>query len=336
MLAEAREAPQVVANQLPANAAFCAEFARRLARRPPRLVATCARGSSDHAATYAKYLIETLLGLPVMSAAPSVGSLYAARVDLRDTLFVVLSQSGASPDLVANAHWARRNGAQVLAVVNATDSPLAAAADAVLALRAGPECSVAATKSWIASLSALLQLVAAVAGARALEAALQALPAHLERALALDWDSALPVLAGVEDLLVVGRGYGFALAGEAALKLKETAGLHAEAFSGAELEHGPLALVQEGFPVLVFTQADATLATLRQLIEKLRARGVRVVVAESGPPAPGRLPVVPGMHALTAPIALAQRFYVLAHSIALARGRDPDRPPLLSKVTATR
>lgn len=336
MARETRQGPAVVARQLEANRTVCERLAARSAASPPRLLATCARGSSDHAATYAKYLIETTLGVPVMSAAPSVGSVYGRAMALDGSLFVVISQSGKSPDLVANARWAKRNGAFVVAAVNEVDSPVAEAADEVLPLHAGPEASVAATKSYIASLSAIAQLAAHLSGHEPLREALSALPEQLELAAELDWDEAIAPLAGTEDLLVVGRGLSFGIAQEAALKFKETASIHAEGFSAAELMHGPLALVREGYPVLAFSQSDETREPVRQLIETLRQKRAQVFAAEEGASARFRLPVVAGMHPATAPIAMIQSFYGLANKVALARGFDPDHPPHLKKVTETR
>ena len=335
MAAETRQAPEVVARQLAANTEICERLAVRFASAPPRPVATCARGSSDHAATYAKYLIETAFGVPVMSAAPSVGSVYGARLALEQSLFLVVSQSGKSPDLVANAIWAKANGAFVVALVNVEDSPVAAVADAVLPLRAGPEESVAATKSYIAALAAIAQMTAHLSGDSRLQAALQALPGQLEASLALDWDRAVAPLAAAGDLLVIGRGLSFGIAQEAALKFKETASIHAESFSAAEVMHGPLALVGEGFPLLAFSQNDETRKSVQELVAVLRRKGAKVFAAEDGPPAPERLPLVPDMHPATAPIAMVQSFYCLANAIALARGLDPDHPPHLKKVTET-
>ena len=336
MAREARQAPEAVSRLLRANAPLCESLAARFAQAPPPLVATCARGSSDHAATYAKYLIETSLGLPVLSAAPSVGSVYGRRMALQDSLFLVISQSGESPDLVANVGWAKDNGAFVIALVNRTESPVAAAADAVLPLHAGSEESIAATKSYIAALVAVAQLAAYLAGLTPLQRALEALPEQLERACGLDWDEAVASIARADDLLVVGRGFGLGIAQEAALKLKETAGIHAEGFSAAELMHGPLALIRKDFPCLVFSQSDETREAVGQLAATLREKGAEVFVAEEGEAAPGRLPVVPGLHPATAPIAMIQSFYGLANAVALARGFDPDRPPHLKKVTETR
>ncbi len=336
MVREAFQAPEAVSRLLRANSALCESLTERFASARPRLVATCARGSSDHAATYAKYLIETSLGLPVLSAAPSVGSVYGRRMALQESLFLVISQSGESPDLVANAGWAKENGAFVVALVNRTDSPVAVAADAVLPLHAGPEESIAATKSYIASLAAIAQLVAQLAGLAPLRRALEDLPEQLERASGLDWGAAVAAIAASDDLLVVGRGLGLGIAQEAALKLKETAGIHAEGFSAAELMHGPLALIREDYPCLVFSQADETREAVQRLAATLRKKGAEVFVAEAGKATPGRLPVLPGLHPAMAPIAMIQSFYGLANQVSLARGLDPDRPPHLKKVTETR
>ncbi len=249
---------------------------------------------------------------------------------------MIISQSGQSPDLVANAHWAKQNGAFVIALLNVADSPVGDAADEVLPLHAGPETSVAATKSYITALSAIAQLTSHLSGDKQLQEALGPLAAQLEQAAGLDWDQAVAPLAGAHDILVVRRGLGFGIAQEAALKFKETASIHAEAFSAAELMHGPLALVRKGYPVLAFSQADETRESLRQLVETLRGKGAMAFIAEAGAPAPLRLPVVPGMHPATAPIAMVQSFYGLANKVALARGFDPDHPPHLTKVTETR
>src|SRR5579863_3958536 len=206
MYGEAAQAPAVVRAQLAANAERIARLAARLRESPPRAVVTCARGSSDHAATFARYLIETHLGVLTSSAAPSVSSVYHAAADLAGTLLLAISQSGASPDLLAVAQRARRAGARILTLVNAPDSPLAALADERLPLHAAPERSIAASKSFLASLSAVVQLVASWAEDRELETALAAAPQLLQRAWALDWSAALPQLRASSSLYVVGRG----------------------------------------------------------------------------------------------------------------------------------
>jgi len=336
MARETRQAPQVVAYQLGANRETCVALGEQLRAAPPRFVVTCARGSSDHAATFAKYLIESHLGLMTASAAPSVSSVYKIRPKLDQALFFTISQSGKSPDLLAQARAARESGARVVALVNDAESPLAKLSHICLPLHAGSERSVAATKSFIASVSALLQLVAHWSGDDALLAALTQLPQQLTDSIGLDWGAAVEGLASANNFLVVGRGLGFGIAQEAALKFKETSELHAEAFSAAELMHGPLALVGRGFPVLVFRQQDATRSGIRELVGRLRAIGAQVWVAEEGAPEPGRLPIVPGVHPACSPLLMIQSFYGLANRVALARGLDPDQPRHLRKITETR
>jgi glucosamine--fructose-6-phosphate aminotransferase (isomerizing) len=335
MFAEAGEAAAVVARQLAGNDAVVRALAERLRARPPRFVVTCARGSSDHAATYAKYAIETQLGLVTASASPSVESVYAIPQHVRDALFVVISQSGQSPDLVRNAEAARAAGAHVVALVNVEDSPLAAVADTVIPLRAGAERSVAATKSYLGALAAILHLVAHWKNDPALLGALRATPAALRDAFALDWTPLVTGLRGARDLFVLGRGFGFGAAQEAALKFKETCGLHAEAFSTAEVKHGPMALVGAGFPVLLFAQDDGTLDGALSRAREFRDRGAQVGTAAPGDRHADALPIVAAAHPLCAPLLAVQSFYRAVNALALARGHDPDLPLYLHKVTET-
>jgi glucosamine--fructose-6-phosphate aminotransferase (isomerizing) len=335
MYQEAHAAADVIAHQLDANAGLLAELGERLRARPPRCIVTCARGSSDHAAAYAKYVFETRLGVVTASASPSVSSIYDAPLNLQDTLFVAISQSGKSPDLLRSAEAARAAGAQVLALVNVEDSPLARMADTVVPLRAGPERSVAATKSYLATLSAVLQLTACWSGEEALHAALDRLPEDLRQGWDSDWRPLGEGLRDVHNLFVVGRGYGFGAALEAALKFKETCGLHAEAFSAAEVRHGPMALVGAGFPVLVFAQEDGTLENTLGLAAEFRARGARVWTAAPGVNGADALPMPAGVPAITTPLVAVQSFYRAASALSLARGYDPDVPPHLRKVTET-
>ena len=331
---EAGQAAQSVRDQLFCNAEAMERLGERLRRLAPRAVVTCARGSSDHAATFAKYLIETRLGVLTSSAAPSVSSVYDTRPDLTDSVCLAVSQSGASPDLLAAVGKAREAGATVVALVNAKDSPLAARADHVVPLCAGEETSVAATKSFIASLAAIIHLVSCWAGDRELFEEIRKAPRHLERAWNLDWNGAVAHLRSASDLFVVGRGLGLGVAQEAALKLKETCGLHAEALSAAELRHGPMALVRPGFPVLVFSQNDEARAGLELLAGELVARKADVMIAGSRCRGALHLPSEPA-HPAIEPMLIAQTFYRMANALSLARGLDPDRPPHLSKVTET-
>jgi glucosamine--fructose-6-phosphate aminotransferase (isomerizing) len=331
---EAGQAPDVVRTQVRVNTQRVSQLGETLRRLRPRAVVTCARGSSDHAATFAKYLIETRMGILVASAAPSVSSVYAAKGDLRGTVLIAISQSGASPDLLATVANAKSAGAMVVALVNVETSPLAGAADFTIPLSAGPEQSVAATKSYIASLSALIHLVAMWAEDEELLAALSRAPVLLERAWKLDWSAALAALRPARNMYVVGRGLGLGAAQEAALKLKETCGLHAEALSAAELRHGPMALVQPGFPVLMFAQDDQTRAGVQLLATELGTRGAQVLLAGGSAPQATALPAQTADPAIQ-PMLSVQSFYRLVNELALARGLDPDHPPHLRKVTET-
>lgn len=333
---ETAQAPSVVKAQLAANHAAIAQLAAELRETPPTFVMTCGRGSSDHATLYAKYLIESQLGIPVVSAAPSITSIYGKTLAVKGALFIAVSQSGKSPDLVQSAAAAKKAGARTVALVNVTDSPLAQTVDHVIPLLAGAETSVAATKSYIATLSAIAQIVAAWVNDDALNKGLNALPGQLARALDNDWLDAAEPIAKSQGLYVIGRGPTFAIAQEAALKFKETSSLHAEAFSAAEVKHGPMALVTSDFPMLVFSQQDATRESVEGFLAEMRAKTDNLFAAETGHSSTkGHLPVVEDIHPLLAPIAMIQTFYTLAEHVALLRGCNPDAPPHLSKVTET-
>jgi glucosamine--fructose-6-phosphate aminotransferase (isomerizing) len=334
MFSEAAEAADVVRRQFAANAAPLASLGVALRDRAPRAVVTCARGSSDHAATFAKYLIETHTRLITSSAAPSLSSVYDANTDLRDVLFVAISQSGKSPDLLAAAGNARERGALVVALCNTPDAPLMQVAHHGIALHAGRETSVAATKSFIASLSALVHLVAEWTQSRELSAALAAAPVQLREAWAADWRAGVEPLTKAHNLFVIGRGYGLGIAQEAALKLKETCGLHAEAFSAAEVQHGPMALVGRGFPILAFSQNDDSRDSIEAMAREFVSRAATVLLAGGRVDGARGLPVV-AAHPVIEPMLMIQSFYRLAESVARARGLDPDTPPHLRKVTET-
>ncbi len=334
MFAEAAESSDAVRRQLAANAAPLAALGAELRARAPRAVVTCARGSSDHAATFAKYLIETHARLMTSSAAPSMSSVYDATTDLRDVVFIAISQSGKSPDLLAAAQNARESGAFVVALCNTPDAPLMTVAHHGIALHAGRETSVAATKSFIASLSALVQLVGEWTQNRELAVALASAPVQLREAWSADWRAGIEPLAAARNLFVIGRGYGLGIAQEAALKLKETCGLHAEAFSAAEVQHGPMALVGRGFPILAFSQNDDSRDSIETMAREFVARGAAILLAGGRVEGARALPVI-GAHPVIEPMLMIQSFYRLAESVARARGLDPDTPPHLRKVTET-
>ena len=338
MFQEAAGSSDAVRAQLRHDGAAIAAIGAELRRLAPRAVVTCARGSSDHAATYAKYLIETRAGVLTASAAPSVSSVYGVSQDLRGCLFLALSQSGRSPDLLASVAAAKAAGATVLALCNTPDAPLMAAADWAIELRAGVEASVAATKSYIATLSALARMVAAWTQDAALESTVGTLPGLLDQSWALDWSAALAPLESAANLYVVGRGLGLGAAQETALKCKETCGLHAEAFSSAELRHGPYTLLGPKFPALLFAQRDATRRGIEALSLDLVRRGVPVLIAGAGESvtAAGAI-MLPALDvaAEVAPILLVQSAYRLIATLAVRRGFDPDHPAHLLKVTET-
>lgn len=324
---EAREAADGARRQLATCAPVFAELGRRLRAAPPPLVVTCARGSSDHAATYGKYVLETTVGNLVASVGPSVASMYKrAPVGLAGALFIAVSQSGRSPDVLELTETARRGGALVVAFVNDTSSPLAAACDLVVPLCAGDERAVAATKSFLLAGLAFVQLAAAwtdgdPTGASLREAA-AAVPDALAACAAAPWD--LTALAPANSLYVVGRGVGLGVAHELALKLKETCRLHAEAFSTAEVLHGPVALVEQGFPILAIGQDDPTAPALRDTVDKLATLGATIHT----PPPTSAPPLI-------APLCHAASFYLGLPALAAARGLDADLPLNLTKVTKT-
>ena len=336
MYAEASEGGAAAARQHALNARLIGDLAQRLRRLRPQIVFTCARGSSDHAATYAKYLIETRLRIPVVSQAPSISSIYGAPLlHMQDQPFILISQSGKSPDLLLSAEAARKAGALVIAFVNDVNSPLADLAEIVVPLHAGPEKSVAATKSYIATLCALAHLVSEWTEAKEARDAVTRLPDLLHAAWANDWSAGAEMLRDAQSMFVLGRGLTLGIAQEAALKFKETSGIHAEAFSMAEVVHGPMALVKPGFPLLIFPPKDAAAAGLDAIVHQFLGRDARIAVAGGQFDRTLSLGLPEPLDSVTAPIAMVQSFYAMVNALSVMRGYDPDRPPLLQKVTKT-
>lgn len=334
MAREIAEIPEAVRRFLDGSGEAVEAVARRLADLAPAVTVTVARGSSDHAATYFKYAAEILTGRPVASLGPSVVSVYGTRLHLEGQAALAVSQSGKSPDIVALLRAARDGGAETIALVNVEGSPLGQAAHWQLPLRAGPERSVAATKSFVTSVVGALSLLAAWSADETLKAALRALPDQLAEALSQDWSPALETAAGARSLYALGRGPGFAVASEAALKLKETSVLHAEAYSGAEVLHGPVSLVEAGFPVLAFVPDDAARPGLAEICTRVaNSDAALFTVGETG--AGTRLPHAPTGHPLTEPLSMLVSFYRFVEGVARARGHDPDVPRGLKKVTET-
>jgi glutamine---fructose-6-phosphate transaminase (isomerizing) len=334
--AEWRESPDAVRRQHDALKAPVAELLRHIERHPPNVVVTCARGSSAHAATFGKHLIERHLGIAVSAFAPNVATIYKQPLKLKGQLFLTVSQSGASDDLVESAAMARAAGALTAAIVNDITSLLARSSDIVLPMAAGPELGVAATKTFVSSLSAFLHVVAAWLGRGELPAAIERLPDRLAAATQLDWSAASNALCEATSLVSLGRGPTLAIAREAALKLKETSNLHAEAFSGAEFMHGPIALVEPTYPILLFMPTDQAASGLRSLAADLRRKNASVFVTDHGGQEAGGLPALVPDHPDTDAVCLIQSFYGLAIRLARRRGTRMDLPRHLQKITRTR
>jgi glucosamine--fructose-6-phosphate aminotransferase (isomerizing) len=335
MLEEALSAADCVAGQLSHDADVYAALGDRLRSLPIHSALTVARGSSDHAAGYCAYLIMARLGRIVASLPMSLVTLQKSPLAAQDKLAIAISQSGQSPDVVEPIRYFRDGGATTVALVNDIDSPLAQAAEWAIPLRAGKERSVAATKSFIASLVAGARLVANWQQDPELHDGLAALPEALRAAAQTDWSAAIEVLAPARNIMVVARGLGFTAALEAARKFKETSSLQAEAFSGAEIKHGPMALIDDGYPLLMFATRGPSQAGMIALADEMRRRGARVLLAAPSDVASRdlTLPVAPTPDLDT--IVAIQAFYIMAAQLSAARGLDPDNPRHLSKVTKT-
>jgi glutamine---fructose-6-phosphate transaminase (isomerizing) len=334
MLNEALESADVVAAQL-ADTSRIEALADKLKEQPRHVALTVARGSSDHAASYFASLTMSRIGVPVASLPMSVATLQQAPLRVSGQLAVAFSQSGKSPDLVGTMQALREAGAFTVAAVNVTGSPLESACEYFLPLLAGPELSVAATKSYIAMLSLSAIVIAHVQRDVELLNALKTLPDALRAAGRLDWTRAVNELKNVDRMIVIGRGLGLAIAQEAALKLKETSGIQAEAFSSAEVRHGPMEIIDQDYPLLVFAPRGPEQAGLIQLAADMRARGARVLLAAPSDVSEAELPLVATDHPALDPIAAILSFYVMAANLAAARGRNPDAPRHLNKVTET-
>lgn len=335
MRREILEIPQAVARLIDTGSAPILEAAADLTRANPAYLASIARGSSDHAALYLKYVCELALGLPVASLGPSVASVYGRNLRLNGSACIAVSQSGKSPDICGMAEMATRQGSVTIAITNDAGSDLARACRHSIDICAGPERSVAATKTFVSSAVAGLSLLAHWAADKALLAAIAALPEQLDKAVRLDWSPLIAGLQGYDSLYVLGRGPTLAMANEAALKFKETCQIHAESYSSAEVLHGPVSIVGAGYPVLALAVGDAAKTGLVDLADGLAGRGARSFVTASDAKAAIGLPAVTGIHGLTDPLALIAAFYAFVEQFSRLRGFDPDQPRNLRKVTET-
>lgn len=328
MSAEIAEIPAAAERLLARN---IDALAQRVAAADPSFVVFCGRGSSGHVGVYLRYLFETKLGLLVSAAAPSVVTAYKSRPAMRNVLFIVISQSGRSPDLIAPTQSARSLGALTLAIVNDEQSPVASAAELVLPIGAGPEHAVAATKSVVSSMIAGAMLVAALTRDDALSGALRRVPQRLAKAQSCNWSDWADAVLTAPAAFVAARGYGFGPVREIALKLTETLRIPALAFSAAELRHGPRAAVTPATPVLLLRQNDQAAGAVDELARDLLAGGETVFTAGDG----GSLPWIGDDHPICDPISMLVPAYRAIEAAARSAGLDPDNPPHLSKVTRT-
>jgi glucosamine--fructose-6-phosphate aminotransferase (isomerizing) len=331
MARETAEIP-VAAERLLARTGMFEAIAERIERTKPRIVIFCGRGSSGHVGVYLRYLFETQLGLVASAAAPSVVTAYRRAPDMRDALFVVISQSGRSPDLVAATQLAREVGALTLAIINDENSPAAAASELVLPIGAGREQAIAATKTVALSMIAGARLVAALARDSDLDDGLQCLRTRLSGAIDCDWSPWANAAADAAAAFVVGRGYGLGPVREIALKIAEVLRVPALGYSAAELQHGPRASISPATPVLVLRQSDRAAAAVDGLVHDLGDAGERLFTA-GGPT--GTLPWIGDGHPACDPVVMLLPAYRAIEAAASRRGFDPDNPPYLSKVTRT-
>lgn len=326
MAQEALQTPDVIRAQLTLNEPLILEIVNKLRALDPKLIFMIGRGSSDHAGVYAKYLFEVELGLPVSSAAPSVFGVYDKTLSLNNTVAIVISQSGRSPDILRQTESAKNGGAFTIALVNDEGSPLAELADAVIPIRAGEERAVAATKSYLATLSAIAQLCAVWNNDKSFIRGLYELPNALVSVIQQPQQLTLAFLSNTTNSVVLGRGFGYAVGREVALKLKEVLGIHAEAFSSAEFVHGPVTLAEKHLKVLDLRIDDESEPYHTKAVQDVIRRGalIETLYCENSE-----------LHKRLLPLLALQRFYLDIENIAVTLGLDPDSPPGLNKVTKT-
>ena len=326
MRQEASEANTRIAHQLTINQAKVEQIAHEVRAFNPHAIMMVGRGSSDHAGVYAKYLVEIELGIPGIAAAPSVTTIYDKPLNLTGVLVIIISQSGRSPDIIAQAEKAKQSGAFCIALLNDESAPLAEKVDHVIPLCVGQERSVAATKSYLATLAAIIQLVAYWKNDEYLIKAVQTIPFALKQAANAAPQISTDALDNVNNLVVLGRGLGYAVSKEIALKLKEVCAIHAEAFSSAEFLHGPVTLVEQQMTIVDVFVNDESAVWHKQQVDDVEQRGGQIIQLHQ---------INNDLHPRIAALAVMQRFYLDIEALAVARGLDPDNPGGLKKVTET-
>lgn len=344
MLQEIHEQPAAIARLVDEERERVWHMCSSWHSAPPRFIMLAARGTSDHAALYAKYLFEIENGIPVALAAPSVASIYQARVRMDGALVIGISQSGEAADVIEVLQRARQEGAETLAITNVADSPLVGVADHLIALHAAPEKAVAATKTFTSTMAALLLLSAAISQSQSLHDGLDRLPALI--ADVLSGEDAIRAKVErfryLEDCVLLGRGYNMATAFELGLKLRETCYLRTLPFATPDFVHGPIAILDEAIPVFAIANQGATLPSVLDVIGKSKARGAEVMVVgnaeEALQIADVAFPVNRGQQVpeVLSPFPSIVAGQLLAQRLAVLKGIDPDRPRGLNKVTITR
>ncbi|MBD0415531.1 SIS domain-containing protein [Tianweitania sp. Rool2] len=332
---EINEIPEAAARLLDGSAGDIARAGKAMRDSDPAFLITIARGSSDHAATFLKYAAELVAQRPVASVGPSLASIYGTSLKLKGGAAIAISQSGKSPDIVAMAQSATTAGATTIALTNTVPSPIAAASTYAIDINAGPELAVAATKSFVNSVVAGLALLAEWTGNDGLRSAVADLPEALARAVRLEWTELTQELGDAESLYMLGRGPALAIASEAALKFKETSNMHAEAYSAAEVLHGPVALVEKRFPIIAFAARDAAEGPVVEVADNLAGKGALAFATSSLAMKARKLPFVETGHPVTDALALIVPFYGFVEAWSRSRGFDPDAPVALKKVTET-
>ncbi|HEY3375955.1 MAG TPA: SIS domain-containing protein [Armatimonadota bacterium] len=344
MQAEIHEQPQVITNLLAAERDRVWDFAAKWRAHPPRGIFIAARGTSDHAALYAKYVFETMNGIPVGLMAPSVATIYQAKVDVRDYLVIGISQSGEAADVIAALELANRAGGETLAITNVGNSPLAQAAQQTLELHAEPEVAVAATKTFTTTMAALLLLSAAMGDNAALYAELARVPELIADVLTQEATlrAQIAQFRYMQECVVLGRGYNMAVAYELALKLRETCYIRSQPFASPDFVHGPIAILAEGFPVIAFANDGPSLPSVLDVLRKTKARGADTIVignaSEALHEADIALPVNQGQAVpeIISPFPAIVAGQLLAQGLSVLKGINPDKPRGLRKVTITR
>jgi len=334
MQQEILEIPDAVERLLQNGATTIGKAADEVRQFNPTFLLSVARGSSDHACTYLKYVSELILQRPMASVGPSVNSIYKTNLRCESALSISISQSGMSPDIVLMTRSIRDSGGLAIAITNDPASDLAAASSLTLPIHAGRELSVAATKTFVTSLLTGLWLIAEIKRDHDLIAAIHKLPGHLEAATQCDWPAIDHNLAG-KSLYTIGRGPSWAIANETALKFKETCRIQAESYSSAEIMHGPVSIVEDGFPIIAFATADAAEQSIADAADALANKGAAVFATTNKVKNATPLPHVRTDHWLTDSISAIVSFYNMVATVAQANGINPDTPRHLSKVTET-